>query len=48
MTILKKAKEKDSKNKLTENEPYYDSSDCDSFQSYEEEPISDVNLKEGF
>ena len=35
------------KGKLTEDESYYDSSDCDSFQSDEEEPISDDELEEG-
>jgi len=35
------------KGKLTEDEPYYDSSDCDSFQSDEEEPVSDDELEGG-
>ncbi|KAG5600824.1 hypothetical protein H5410_032194 [Solanum commersonii] len=45
MRILKKAKK--IKGKLTEDEPYYDSSDCDSFQSDEEEPVSDDELEGG-
>ena len=38
---------KNFKGKLTEDEPYYDSSDCDSFQSNEEEPVSDDELEGG-
>ncbi|KAG5568057.1 hypothetical protein H5410_064929 [Solanum commersonii] len=35
------------KGKLTEDEPYHDNSDCDSFQSDEEEPVSDDELEGG-
>ncbi|KAH0658512.1 hypothetical protein KY289_027260 [Solanum tuberosum] len=35
------------KGKLTEDEPYYDNSDCDSFQSDEEEHVSDDELEGG-
>uniref|UniRef100_M1DQF3 Gag-pol polyprotein n=1 Tax=Solanum tuberosum TaxID=4113 RepID=M1DQF3_SOLTU len=35
------------KGKLTGDEPYYDSYDCDSFQSDEEEPVSDAELEGG-
>ncbi|KAG5614302.1 hypothetical protein H5410_014126, partial [Solanum commersonii] len=35
------------KGKLTEDESYYDSSECDSFQSDEEEHVSDDELKGG-
>ena len=45
MRILKKGK--NFKGKLTEDEPYYDSSDCDSFQSDEEELVSDDELEGG-
>ncbi|KAH0665408.1 hypothetical protein KY285_026614 [Solanum tuberosum] len=38
---------KNIKGKLIEDEPYYDSSDCDSFQSDEEEPISNDELEGG-
>ncbi|KAG5607605.1 hypothetical protein H5410_029097 [Solanum commersonii] len=44
MKILKKVKKK-FKGKLTDDEPYYDSSDCDSFQSDEEELVFDNELK---
>ncbi|KAG5612117.1 hypothetical protein H5410_023398, partial [Solanum commersonii] len=44
--ILKKAKKK-FKDKLIEDEPYYDNFDCDSFQSDEEEPVSDDELEGG-
>ncbi|KAG5591290.1 hypothetical protein H5410_041804 [Solanum commersonii] len=33
------------KDKLAEDEPYYDNSDCDSFQSDEEQPVSDDELE---
>ena len=38
---------KNFKGKLTEDESYYDSSDCDSFQSDEEEPVSYDKLEGG-
>uniref|UniRef100_A0A3Q7H5L1 Uncharacterized protein n=1 Tax=Solanum lycopersicum TaxID=4081 RepID=A0A3Q7H5L1_SOLLC len=37
---------KNFKGKLTEDEPYYDSSDCDSFKS-DEEPVFDDELEGG-
>ena len=46
MRIFKKGK-RNFKGKLTEDESYYDSSDCDSFQSDEEEPVSDDELEGG-
>ena len=45
MRILKKGK--NFKGKLTDDESYYDSSDCDSFQSDEEELVSDDELEGG-
>ncbi|KAG5584827.1 hypothetical protein H5410_045261 [Solanum commersonii] len=43
---IEKGKKKKIKDKLTEDEPYYDSSDCDSFQS-DEEHVSDDELEGG-
>ncbi|KAG5611804.1 hypothetical protein H5410_023085, partial [Solanum commersonii] len=44
---LRKIRQKKIKGKLIEDEPYYDSSDCDSFQSDEEQPVFDDELEGG-